>query len=149
MDILVISISSPILVGVYNKSKLIKTFAQDGKSSDIIPKIFLQIEKDYSIKRVFYVNAPGSYMAIKVAYVFLKTLSIVKNIEFLATKGFYFNNNSPIKALGKKYFVNKNGKIVIDFIDENNKLESFFLPKVLDETIFSKNNLPEYNLPAV
>jgi len=149
MDVLVISVAHPILIGVYEDGKLIQTFTQDGKSSDIIPKIFSQILEQYSIKRVFYVNAPGSYMAIKVAYVFLKTMSIVKNIPLYASSGFNFNQNTPIKALGKKYFIYHNGKIDIEFISEDEKIENFALPTLLDETIFSTNNLPQYNLPAV
>ncbi|MFA6789624.1 MAG: hypothetical protein WC149_07080 [Arcobacteraceae bacterium] len=149
MDILIISVANPILIGLYEDKKLIKTFTQDGKSSDIIPKIFSEIEDEYTLKRVFYVNSPGSYMAIKVAYVFLKTICIVKNIELFATSGFYFNQNSPIKALGKKYFINNSGSIEIDFINENEKLYDFELPNILDETIFTIDNLPQYNLPAV
>jgi tRNA A37 threonylcarbamoyladenosine modification protein TsaB len=149
MDVLVISVAHPILIGVYEDGKLIQTFTQDGKSSDIIPKIFSQILEQHSIKRVFYVNAPGSYMAIKVAYVFLKTISIVKNIPLYASSGFNFNQNSPIKALGKKYFTYKNGEINIECINEDEKIENFTLPPLLDETIFSTNNLPQYNLPAV
>ncbi|WP_419770670.1 MAG: hypothetical protein ACNI3C_02475 [Candidatus Marinarcus sp.] len=149
MDILILSLSHPILVGVYKDNKLIETYEKEGKSSDIIPIIFHQILKKYEVQRLFFVNAPGSYMAIKVAYVFLKSVSIVKNIELYATSGFHFNENSPIKALGKKYFLNDNGNIKIDFIDENLKLESFKLPEILDENIFSNDNLPQYNLPAV
>lgn len=149
MDILVISITNPILIGVYEDKKLIQTFTQDGKSSDIIPKIFSEISKQYAMKRLFYVNAPGSYMAIKVAYVFLKTLSIAKKIPLYASNGFNFNQNSPIKALGKKYFIYNNGEINLEFIHEDEKIENFMLPLHLDETIFSTNNLPQYNLPAV
>lgn len=149
MDILLISVANPILVGVYEEGKLIKTFTQEGKSSDIIPKIFSEILDAYTIKRIFYVNSPGSYMAIKVAYVFLKTICIVKNIELLACSGFNFNQNSPIKALGKKYFINDGDAIKIDFIDETEVLSEFVLPNSLNEKIFSINNLPEYNLPAV
>lgn len=149
MDILIISVANPILIGLYEDGKLIRTFTQDGKSSDIIPKIFSEIIDEYRLKRIFYVNSPGSYMAIKVAYVFLKTICIVKNIQLYATSGFYFNQNSPIKALGKKYFINKCGNISIDFIDENEKPKDFLLPNMLDETIFSIDNLPQYNLPAV
>lgn len=149
MDILVISVANPVLIGLYEDKKLIKTFAQDGKSSDIIPKIFFQILQEYAINRVFYVNSPGSYMSIKVAYVFLKTVCIVKNIPLFSTWGFHFNHNSPIKALGKKYFKNVNGEITIDFLNENETIEDFVLPLVLDETIFSTDNLPQYNLPAV
>lgn len=149
MDIVIISVANPILIGLYEDRKLIKTFTQDGKSSDIIPKIFSEILDEYALKRVFYVNSPGSYMAIKVAYVFLKTICIVKNIELFASSGFNFNQNSPIKALGKKYFINNSGSIHIDFINENEKLYDFVLPNILDEQIFTQDNLPQYNLPAV
>ncbi len=43
MDIVIISVANPILIGLYEDRKLIKTFTQDGKSSDIIPKIFSEI----------------------------------------------------------------------------------------------------------
>lgn len=149
MDVLVISIANPILIGLYKNNKLIKVYEKEGQSSDIIPLIFEEILKEQTPKRIFYVNAPGSYMAIKVAYVFLKTLAITKKLELLATNGFHFNQNSPIKALGKKYFMLENGEIIVDFIEQDRVLEPFCLPPILDETIFSNENLPEYNLPAV
>lgn len=148
-DILVISISSPLKIGVYENKVLVKTYEIDGKTSDALPNAFKTIVKTVEIDRIFYVNSPGSYMAIKVAYVFLKTVSITKQLPFYACNGFHFNKNSPIKALGKKYFINKNGEIVIGFIDKNRILEAFELPEKLDETIFSNDTLPIYNLPAV
>ena len=92
------------MVGVYENKKLIKKYENDGVTSDILPLIFEKILNEYKINRIYYVNTPGSYMAIKVAYVFLKTLSITKNIELKSCSGFEFNGNSPIKALGKKIF---------------------------------------------
>lgn len=149
VDILVISISSPLKIGLYENNVLVKTYEIDGKTSDVLPELFKEITKSFEIGRLFYVNSPGSYMAIKVAYVFLKSVSIAKNIPLYACNGFYFNNNSPIKALGKKYFINKNDETIIDFIDEKTIIEAFTLPLNLDETIFSDETLPIYNLPAV
>lgn len=149
MDVLVISIANPILIGLYKNNKLIKVYEKEGQSSDIIPLIFEEILKEQTLQRIFYVNAPGSYMAIKVAYVFLKTLAITQKLELLATNGFHFNQNSPIKALGKKYFMLQNGEIIVDFIEQDRVIKPFCLPLILDETIFSNENLPEYNLPAV
>lgn len=148
-DILIISISTPLKIGVYENNVLVKTYEIDGKTSDVLPNLFKEVMNKFSIQRVFYVNSPGSYMAIKVAYVFLKTVSITQKIPFFATNGFYFNNNSPIKALGKKYFINNNGEIIIDFINEETIIEEFKLPKSLNENIFSSDTLPIYNLPAV
>ena len=148
-EVLVISISKPILIGIYEKGNLVETIESDGVSSDILPAIFDNILKKYELKTIIYVNSPGSYMAIKVAYIFLKTISLTKNIEFLSANGFLFNQNSPIKALGKKYFFNKNGNIIIDFLEENSIIHDFKLPKSLDREKFSSDTLPIYNLPAV
>jgi tRNA A37 threonylcarbamoyladenosine modification protein TsaB len=150
IDILVITISSPICIGVYSENILIDTIISDGKTSDILPSIYSQISNKYDIDTIYYVNGPGSYMAIKIGYIFLKTISIVKNIPFKATSGFKFNENSPIKALGKKYFFNNNdGSIAIKFLTEDDYIQDFKLPKELDISIFTEDCLPQYNLPAV
>lgn len=153
IEVLVISISNPLLIGIYENKKLVKTYEEEGKTSDILPQIFQTILREYNLSKVYYVNTPGSYMAIKVSYVFLKTICITKNIEFRACSGFEFNQNSPIKALGKKYFINDSNEKVqnvkVDFLDNNTKIHDFKLPNVLDNVISSSETLPIYNLPAV
>jgi tRNA A37 threonylcarbamoyladenosine modification protein TsaB len=150
VTILVISISTPILVGIYEKNILIQTIKNNGKTSDILPQIFHALLNSYDIEKILYVNGPGSFMAIKVAYIFLKTLSITKNILLVSCDGFEFNNTTPIKALAKKYFFkDKNGKIYIDSLDDNDILNPFELPKTIENIIYSKECLPNYNLPAV
>ncbi len=148
VEILVISIATPIQIGVYKEGRLQELISKEGMTSDILPILFKDILSRYDISKLLYVNGPGSYMAIKVAYIFLKSLSISKNIPLLACDGFAFNENSPIKALGKKYFIKKDGNISIEFIDEKD-LKDFKLPKILDNSLFSEESLPSYNLPAV
>jgi len=152
IKVLVISIANPILVGIYENDTLVKTISEEGKTSDILPSLFKKIVSNYNIKEIFYVNGPGSYMAIKIAYIFLKSISIIKKINLYAVSGFCFNNNSPIKALGKKYFFREyeesKEKIVIKFLGDE-KLEEFLLPQSLENIKFTNNTLPEYNLPAV
>lgn len=152
-EVLVISIARPLLIGVYKDKKLIKKFEEEGMTSDVLPLIFEKILKEYELNSIYYVNTPGSYMAIKVSYVFLKTLSISKNIELKACSGFEFNQNSPIKALGKKYFIlddiSKKENVKVDFLDNNTKISDFKLPSVLENINFSSETLPIYNLPAV
>jgi len=148
VDVVFITLSSPVLVGVYEDNKLIKSFISEDKSSDSLPKLFKNIDSKYDIKALFYANGPGSFMAIKVAYIFLKSISILKNIPLYAVDAFYFNNNKPIKALGKLYFV----KISQDI--KTQKLEtvpqsSFKLPDVLEYSEFSQDNLPMYGIGAV
>ncbi len=152
VKVIVISIAHPILIGIYEDDMLIETISKDGKTSDILPSLFDSMLSRYNIKEIFYVSGPGSYMAIKIAYIFLKTISIVHNIKLYALSGFDFNNNSPIKALGKKYFFretnNLEENIIIKFL-EDSKVEEFFLPETIKNIKFSENTLPEYNLPAV
>ncbi|QDF27927.1 hypothetical protein [Halarcobacter anaerophilus] len=148
-EVLVISISKPLLVGVYKDKKLIKVFENDGMTSDVLPLIFEEILKEFKLDNIYYVNTPGSYMAIKVAYVFLKTLCITQNISLRACSGFEFNENSPIKALGKKYFINSKNGVKVDFLENNSRMSAFKLPDVLKDINFSTQTLPIYNLPAV
>ncbi|WP_424688165.1 hypothetical protein [Halarcobacter ebronensis] len=148
-EVLVISISNPLLLGIYQDKELIKELEIEGMTSDVLPVTFEKIINEYEISRISYVNTPGSYMAIKVAYVFLKTLAITKNIELMACSGFEFNDNSPIKALGKKYFINSDEGIKVDFLDKDTKIADFKLPKQLKQIDFSEETLPIYNLPAV
>ncbi len=110
--------------------------------------IFKEIEEKYRVLSIFYAKGPGSFMAIKVSYVFLKSYAIVKNIPLFATDGFYFNGNLPIKAMGKMFFIKEGDNITFDKITP--KREGVFkLPKILTEEDYSKNSLPLYMLPAV
>jgi tRNA A37 threonylcarbamoyladenosine modification protein TsaB len=149
IEVLVISISKPLLIGIYENKKLIKEHKLEGKTSDLLPSLFKELLKEFNIKRISYVNSPGSYMAIKVAYIFLKTISISKNIEFMACNGFEFNENSPIKALGKKYFIQDKDGIKVDFLEKDDIIRDFKLPNSIDKINFNKQTLPIYNLPAV
>jgi hypothetical protein len=146
VDVIAIVISKPLKVGIYKDNKLIETIEKEGFTSDILPIIFDEILKKYKINSIIYSKGPGSFMAIKLAFIFFKTLQIVKNIEFLAADGFYFNKNKPIKAVGKSYFVKKEGIITIK---KNLKEGDFFLPEILNKNDFSKDTSPLYVLNAV
>ncbi len=149
IEVLVISISNPLLIGIYKDNILIEEIEKEGKTSDVLPILFKELLEKYDIDKISYVNTPGSYMAIKVTYVFLKTLSISKKLEFRACSGFEFNKNSPIKALGKKYFKNENGNVKVDFLEKEDTIRAFKLPKSIDKINFKEETLPIYNLPAV
>jgi tRNA A37 threonylcarbamoyladenosine modification protein TsaB len=149
IEILVITISNPLLIGIYEDKKLINEYKLDGKTSDLLPNLFEKLLKEYEINRIIYVNSPGSFMAIKIAYIFLKTISISKNIELVASEGFLFNENSPIKALGKKYFIKDENKIKVDFLEKDCIIRDFKLPMCIEKYNFNEETLPIYNLPAV
>ena len=148
VDFVFIGLSSPIQIGIYENNKLIETIVSEEKSSDILPKIYSELSKKHEIKQLFYANGPGSFMAIKVAYIFLKSMSILKNIPLFATDAFYFNEKQPIKAIGKLFFVKISSEI------KTQKLEiapepCFRLPDVLDYSEFSTTSSPVYGIGAV
>jgi len=148
VDILLVALSSPIQIGIYESGRLIDTITSEKKSSDILPIIFSGIFEKYSVERLFYANGPGSFMAIKVAYIFLKSISILKNIPLYATDAFKFNNNTPIKAIGKLCFVKISSEIKtqkLEIVPEAN----FELPDVLDYNEFTTNTTPLYMIGAV
>jgi tRNA A37 threonylcarbamoyladenosine modification protein TsaB len=148
VDILLIALSSPIQIGIYENANLVDTISTTQKSSDALPLIFEEIFKKYKVEKLFYANGPGSFMAIKVAYIFLKSISILKKIPLFATDAFYFNENHPIKAIGKLYFVKISSEI------KTQKLETvteapFKLPDILEYDEFTKTVTPLYMIGAV
>lgn len=148
VDVLLVALSSPIQIGIYEDNQLIDTITSDKKSSDVLPLIFEDIFKSFNVEKLFYANGPGSFMAIKVAYIFLKSMSILKKIPLFATDAFYFNQNKPIKAIGKLCFVKIDSEI------KTQKLETvpesqFMLPDVLDYNEFSTTATPLYSIGAV
>ena len=148
VDLVFITLTSPIMIGIYEDKKLIDSIITTEKSSDVLPKIFSDISNKYDIKKLFYANGPGSFMAIKVAYIFLKSISVLKKIPLFATDAFYFNENQPIKAIAKLYFVKISSEI------KTQKLEivpevKFKLPDVLDYNEFSTITAPIYGIGAV
>jgi len=148
VDLIVIELSSPILVGVYQDNELIETISSNEQSSEALPQIFGKILERYSINHVVYTRGPGSFMAIKVAYIFLRTLCIVNKCELLATDAFAFNKNQPIKAFGKLYFIQSNGMITTQKFDEPPEV-AFELPEKINLSNYSQETTPLYVLPAV
>lgn len=147
-DLVVIALTSPLIIGVYKDKELIETVKSEERSSEILPALFKELIKKYDIQHIVYAKGPGSFMAIKVSYIFLRTLCIVKNISLLATDAFYFNNNAPIKAVGKLYFVKNRDTIGTETLSEAPSME-FTLPKQLILEDFSKETAPFYGIGAV
>ena len=148
VDLLFLALNSPIKIGVYENGILISELQTEQKSSEILPSLYEELDLKYSIKSLFYANGPGSFMAIKIAYIFLKSLSILKNIPLFATDAFFFNENKPIKAVGKLYFVKTSQGIETQKFDEL-ILCNFVLPKFLNYDDFDTQTAPSYGIGAV
>ena len=147
-EILIVSIASPLLLGVYKDGKLIETITTPEKTSEILLKLLIELSNKYQYKRVVYTSGPGSYMAIKLTYITLRSLEILNNISFDACEAFTLNENKPIKAMGKLYFIKENNTIITKKFDEVLE-QRFALPSMLSEVTILENNKPLYILPAV
>ena len=147
---MVLAVTSPLKIGVYENESLVEEIVSEEKTSEILPELFKELAKKYEIKGLFYAKGPGSFMAIKISYIFLKTFSIVKNIPFYAADAFNFNENSPVKALGKLYFVKENGIIRTKKLELSSKEPSLLkIPPLLNKSVFDEDTEPLYILPAV
>ncbi|MEW5831427.1 MAG: hypothetical protein AB1763_01130 [Campylobacterota bacterium] len=147
-DALIVALSSPVLVGIYENGVLVEEIRSEGMSSEVLAEIFEPLLERYRFRTLIYAKGPGSFMGIKVSYLFLKTLSIVKNIPLLATDAFFFNENRPIKAVGKLYFVKNSSTITLEPL-ESPDCGVFSLPKRIDAKNFDTDNLPYYGIDAV
>lgn len=87
-------------------------------------------------------------MAIKISYIFLRTLALTRDITLYANDGFYFSQGEPIRAMRKMYFVKKDGTITTQFFQKGFETK-FFLPQFIEVEKFSQDIEPLYILPAV
>jgi len=144
----VISLASPLHVGIYEQHNLIDAHIMHEQTSEALPKAFETLLKTYTPKRLFFARGPGSFMSIKISYIFLKTLSIAFSIPLYGCDGFVFNGGCPIKAMRQLYFV-KCDEAIETRTFETPQEQHFKLPEMLDESSFSDANEPLYMLPAV
>ena len=147
-EVVVVALSSPVLVGIYEDGVLIEEIRSEGMSSEVLAEIFSPLLQKYRFEKFVYAKGPGSFMGIKVTYLFLKTLSIVQNIPLVATDAFFFNENRPIKAVGKLYFVKNSSTISLEPL-ETPQVGVFVLPQRIEEENFDSDNLPYYGIDAV
>jgi len=146
--LLILSISSPLQVGVYRDATLIETIKSEKKISEALLTIIDELLKRYSFCRMIYTRGPGSYMAIKLTYIILKTIEIVRKIPVEGCSAFVCNDNRPIKAIGNLYFVREGEMIATRRFDQPVPQE-FMLPVSLQELKIDRESIPDYSLPAV
>jgi tRNA A37 threonylcarbamoyladenosine modification protein TsaB len=147
-SILIISISSPLLIGVYKDDALVESISSNQKTSEILLKVLTKLSSKYNYRELLYTNGPGSYMAIKLTYITLRSLEILKGISFKGCNAFDLNDNKPIKAMGKLYFIKENNTIITKKFDEAVE-QRFELPSLLSDVTILNDNRPLYILPAV
>jgi tRNA A37 threonylcarbamoyladenosine modification protein TsaB len=146
--LLIIAIASPILVGVYEDDVLIETISSEKKTSEILLPILKDCIDKYDCSKIIYTKGPGSYMAIKLTYIMLKTIEITQGIRCYGCLGFALNDNKPIKAIGNLYFIKEKETIITKKYEQPVKV-NFTLPQSIHDLEFDEESTPEYMLPAV
>ena len=103
---------------------------------------------EYDISNIIYTRGPGSYMAIKLTYIMLKTIEITWGIPCFGCSGFALNGGQPIKAAGNLYFIKEKETIITKKYEQpvNTK---FTLPQSIHDLELDEESTPEYVLPAV
>ena len=146
--LLIISISSPLLIGVYKDNSLIDSISSEKKTSEILLPTIMDVIDKYDISKIIYTRGPGSYMAIKLTYIMLKTIEITRGIQCFGCSGFAVNNNQPIKAIGNLYFIKEKETIITKKYEQPIKVK-FALPQSIHDLRIDEESSPEYMLPAV
>jgi tRNA A37 threonylcarbamoyladenosine modification protein TsaB len=146
--LLIISISSPLLVGIYEEDRLIDTASSKLKTSEILLPLITEYMDQYNISTIIYTRGPGSYMSIKLTYIMLKTIEIVRGIKCMGCSGFALNGGQPIKAVGNLYFI-KEKETIITKKYEQPVNSNFSLPQSIHDLELDEESIPEYILPAV
>ena len=146
--LLIISISTPLLIGVYRDDRCIETFSSEKKTSEILLPLLSELLEKYDIGQIIYTRGPGSYMAIKLTYIMLKTIETVKGIPCVGCSGFSLNDGKPIKAIGNLYFIKEKETIMTKKFEQPVNAP-FALPQSIHDLVIDEESTPEYMLPAV
>ncbi len=147
--LLVNPLSSPLQLALYNERGMLhRKWEVEGYVSDVLTGEIDRLTESYSIRKILYANGPGSYMGIKLCYILLRTLELLRGIPFEGCSAFSLNGNRPLKAMGKLYFVKEKETIITRKYDE--KIPQVFTPPPsLCELEIASDRRPDYRIPAV
>jgi len=135
-------------LGVYEDDVLVEQITSNKKTSEILLSLITKNLDKYEVSRLIYTKGPGSYMAIKLTYIMLKTIEIVQGIKCFGCLGFALNDNQPIKAMGNLYFIKEKETIITKKYEQPVNVH-FTLPQSIHDLEIDEESTPEYILPAV
>lgn len=136
------------MLGVYEEGMLIETISSDLKTSEILLPLIKECLDKYDISTMIYTRGPGSYMAIKLTYIMLKTIEIMQGIKCVGCSGFALNGGQPIKAAGNLYFIKEKETIITKKYEQPVNVK-FTLPQSIQDLELDEESTPDYILPAV
>jgi tRNA A37 threonylcarbamoyladenosine modification protein TsaB len=136
------------MLGVYEEGELIETISSNKKTSEILLPLVKECLDKYDISTIIYTRGPGSYMAIKLTYIILKTIEIMQGIKCVGCSGFTLNGGEPIKAVGNLYFIKEKETIITKKYEQPVNVK-FTLPQSIQDLELDEESIPDYILPAV
>lgn len=144
--LLLLTISKSAVVTIYGENgSLQESQTLQGKLTDSLYAAVKDLESRYNITQVAYAKGPGSFMGLKLGYIFLQTYSSVKHIPFVAASSFIFADE--IHSNGNRWFVKRGNEI--DLITKNSTINPIVAPTQIDLACFDGAVEPNYILPAV
>ena len=148
-SLLINPIASPLRFALYDpEGRWTESWEVEGYVSD---HLIGELDRTLSVRqigKILYVNGPGSYMGIKLTYITLRTLELLRGIPFEGVSAFSLNGNRPLKAMGKLYFVKEKETIITRKFDETIPQE-FRIPEHLSAIEVARERAPDYRIPAV
>jgi len=148
VTLLVLATTTPLRIGVYEADRLIDERSSERKTSEVLLPLLSELLETYRVKAIIYTRSPGSYMAIKLTYITLKTIEIVHGIKTLGCSTFALNGGKPVKAIGNLYFIKEKETIITKKFEEPVDT-SFVLPHSIQDLEVDEESTPAYLLPAV
>ncbi|WP_457606417.1 hypothetical protein [Nitratifractor sp.] len=147
--LLINPLASPLQFALYDsRGELEDSWEREGYVSESLTDELDRLLKERSLGEIVYVNGPGSYMGIKLCYITLRTLELVRGIPFRACSAFSLNEGRPIKAMGSLYFVKEKETIITRKFKE--KIPQVFSPPSdLAALEPAQDRRPDYRIPAV
>ena len=136
------------MIGVYEDGELIETISSEKKTSQILLPLLKEFLEKYDISTIIYTRGPGSYMAIKLTYIMLKTIEITRGIKCVGCSGFALNGGEPIKAIGNLYFIKEKETIITKKYEQPVNVK-FTLPQSIQDLELDEESTPDYKIPAV
>ena len=136
------------MIGVYEDGKLIESITSELKTSEVLLPLIKKCLDRYDISTMIYTRGPGSYMAIKLTYIMLKTMEIMRGIKCVGCSGFALNGGEPIKAIGNLYFIKEKETIITKKYEQPVNVK-FTLPQSIQDLELDEESTPDYKIPAV
>ena len=136
------------MIGVYENGALIESIYSEKKTSQVLLPLLKECLDKYVISTIIYTRGPGSYMAIKLTYIMLKTIEITRGIKCLGCSGFALNGGEPIKAIGNLYFIKEKETIITKKFEQPVNVK-FTLPQSIHDLELDEESIPDYQIPAV